>query len=212
MNLRLAPLNARDRERTLWLLAACMLVGGYFVTTQRYERQIAASTHRAQMLYDKANLNRRVISQRAKAQTLRRELRSYLDGVLFAPKRSLVTAMLLRDLDTLARRHGTEIAAISPQTNPKDSPTSVAASPLPGTRPEADSLQDEIFDISARGRFSDLLGFIAQLPRQHVLLRVSQVNFSLHGSPKADTNAPVLDAKIHALVYRLAKPNVLGEL
>ena len=113
---------------------------------------------------------------------------------------------------TLAHRHGTEITAIVPQAHAKDSGPAAAASPAPAQPAPLDSLRDDAFDISARGHFSDLLGFIAQLPRQHVLLRVSQVNFSLSGSAKADANKPVLDAKIHALVYRLARPDILGKL
>ena len=79
-----------------------ILAGGYFVTTHRYESQIAASRQRSQMLYEKANLNRRLISQSAKADALRRELRAHLDGVLFAPKPSQATATLLHDLDNLS--------------------------------------------------------------------------------------------------------------
>jgi hypothetical protein len=187
----------------LWIVALFILATGYFGITHHYEQQIAASAQRAQTLYDKANLNRRLISQSGKGQRLRRELRARLEGTLFDAAASVVTAMLLRDLDTLARRHGTPITAIAPQAPPK------VPAPVATTVPQ---LQNEAIDISARGHFSDLLAFVAQLPHQHILLRVSQVTFAVSGTSKLESNRPILDAKIHALVYRLTKPNGLGEL
>ncbi|MBC5816229.1 MAG: hypothetical protein GIW97_06775 [Candidatus Eremiobacteraeota bacterium] len=214
MKMALFRMTPRERERSLWLLSVAILAAGYFIITQRYEQQIMASTQRSQTFYEKTNANHRLTAQSGRVRALRGEIRAHLDGVLFSPRPSDATAALLRDLDRLARQHNAQITAIAPQTRSK--PAVAAASPSllthPGAPPPTDALENEAIDITVRGHFSNLLAFIAQLPRQHVLLRVNQVNFSLSGASKTDPSKPLLDARIHTLVYRVVEPNLLGEM
>ena len=211
MNPYFKRLSLSGQVRMLWVVALCVLSGGYFATTERYEQKILASTQRAQTLYDKATLNRRLISQSGKAQALRLELRAHLKGVLFAPDSSLATATMLRDLDVLAHRYGTQITAVAPQERSKN-PSPITIAPLAAKPVGSEPLQNEVVEIAVRGHFSALLAFVAELTRQHVLLRVNQVSFSLSGARKTDSNSPILDAKIYTLVYRLTKQNLMGEL
>ena len=195
----------RDWERLLWVVSVAILAGGYFTITHRYERQIVDSTQRSQALYERTVLNRRIISQSGRVRALRTELRARLNGVFLSPRPAEATAALLRDLDALARQHNALVMAVSPQDRAKPlvSPSAAPSHPV--------ALQNEEVDISIRGHFSDLLALIAQMPRQHSLLRVSQVSFSLSNATRADSSRPLLDAKVHTFVYHVTGKNVLGE-
>lgn len=209
MKSRSFAVRPREVEQLLWLLAACILVAGYYFVTQRYERKIADSIDAVQIYNEKTLANRKLVTQSTRVKQLREQIRVNVRGVLLDRKQSEATAVLLRDVDDLSGRFGARVISITPL-----SPKNVAAAAFAPTtgRVLPGVLEDTAIDITLRGHFSDLLAFVSALPRRHVLLSVGDVQFTLSGSQNSESNKPLLEAKMRVLIYHPTRPELLGEL
>jgi Tfp pilus assembly protein PilO len=151
---------------------------------------------RAQRDYSQTLANRRLLANKGRIEALRAELRRNLMGVAISSSTSHTTAVLVQDLDRTARSQSCALISVEP--------VHVNGKP---------SVQDLPFDITVRGRFPNLLHVIATLPRAHTLLQVSGVTFTISaGQPGGPERTPLLDARIHSVVYRLNGAQYLGDV
>lgn len=207
------PIKRGDDVRLLWMSAAFILAAGYYAITHHYESSITLSMDRSQAYYDQTVSNRKLIAQSAHIGHVREQLRANLSGILISERRPLLTATLLRDLDALSRRHGVSILAVVPSAHGAVPAAPPGPAPTISTAPsEVEPLSSEPIEVNARGRFSDLLRFVAELPRQHVLVKVDHAEFALANGQHGDDARPMLDARIHVAMYHLAATNVIGDI
>lgn len=189
------PLPDRQIQRGVWLLAALVLIVGYSFVAERYGKRISEVSARAQHEYDQTVANRRLLNNQTRIEALHKDLRRRLARVALTNSPSQTTAVLVQDLDRAARANACALTAIEP-----------------GHGPQKKGAQELPVDISMRGTFPKLLRVIAALPRLHTLLRVSSVTFGIAAGQKSGNLRPMLDARIHAVIYRLGGASSLGEV
>ena len=202
-----------DDVRLIWMTAALVLVAGYYTITHHYETSISLSIDRSQAYYDQTVSNRKLIAQSTHIGHVREQLRANLSGILIGEHRPIIMAALLQDMDALSRRQSVSIISVVPATHNAVPAAITGPSPAASSAPaEVDPLSSELIDVSARGRFLDLLRFVAELPKQHVLVKVEHAEFSLANGQRGDAARPLLDARIHLAMYHLATTNVMGDI
>jgi Tfp pilus assembly protein PilO len=171
--------------RLLWILACGMLAGGAFCLESHYERTIGTSKATIETLYRDTVRNETIV---AHADTLRavqtaaeRELRS------ISREHSLAaaTASLLVTLQQTARRCHVDVLALQPGATTKE--RRLAATDL---------------SLRVRGRFSDILAFLQDVPSHDNIISVSRTDLVL-ASDAGSAREPNLDATVHATLYRL---------
>lgn len=197
-------------ERILWLLAALILVLGYWSVTKAYDGRINRVAARAQDEYRQTLTNRHLLANAGRIDPLRRELRRRLAGTLSSEAAPQITAALVQDLDRQAREHACWLTAIDPKPPQNRDVTPPARKGWADTPPG--ELQKVEFAITVRGTFSNLLALASVLPRAHTLLKVDRISFSLAGGKRGRTGAPLLDAKISSSVYRMSSTHGIGVL
>lgn len=183
----------RQTERALWLIAALILIIGYSLITKRYGERITEVSTLAQREYSQTLANRRLLANKGRIEALRVELRRRLARVELRASPSQMTAVLVQDLDRTARAYGCSLISIEP-----------------GHRSEKRTAEELPVDISMRGTFSKLLRVMAALPRLHTLLRVGSATFSISVGQQDGSLKPLLDARIHSVMYRLSGATDLG--
>lgn len=176
-----------DDVRAIWFLAVIVLVAaGYFVV-DHFERAIAASHDRTESFYRRMVSNERIVQEAKVLSRIRDVARRDLAQV--SHERSLpgTSASLILLLAKSAAYHRISVTGIEPGAATADVVSGLAAGGL---------------TIKLRGRFSDLLQFVADLSRHECLVSVSQTEMAV-SSGKAIAGAPLLDATVHATLYRL---------
>ncbi|MDP9017365.1 MAG: hypothetical protein M3N19_03455 [Candidatus Eremiobacteraeota bacterium] len=208
MKLSLIVIDAGMLERFLWLLAIFGLLTGYYFVTQQYEKKINSAAERTAGLYEKTRTNHQLVAQSTQILLVRAKLQRELGTLTLGTQPGRSIAALLAHVDKLSHQHHARVVAILPQeiVGPERSARTVAP------QGERQVLETSAIDISIRGRFSDLLGFVAKLPRGRVLIKITEIRFTVSSGQPARTSKPLLDAKIHALVYRVTSPPLLGAL
>ena len=193
--------SRRPVERGLWLCAAVLLGTGYYFITVGFEQKISAAAEMEQAYRSKLIENRKLISQEARIVSLRHQIRRNLTTVVYGRTPSQDMEAFLSDVDQLARAHQSQVLSLTP-VKKDDALPKHAAQTLANTR----------LDLAVRGRYGDLLAIVAALPRLHALLRIAQMEFALSGRQGRRTSVPVVDAKIHIVLYHLGTSDILGEL
>lgn len=184
----------RQIQRGVWLTASLVLILGYSLVTERYGKHISETSARAQHEYNQTVANRRVLNNRARIEDLRADLRRRLARVALTTTPSQMTAILVQDLDRTARANACALIAIEP-----------------GHGVQKKSAEELPVDISVRGTFPKLLRVIAALPRLHTLLRIGSVAIGISAGQQTGKQKLMLDARIHAVIYRVQGAPSLGE-
>ena len=172
--------------RIVWMLTAGLFLGGgvgivWWPTSQT----IAAIQSQAKALYDDANGNEAAVRHAAELHALAKRMAADVRALASQSSPSAVMATTLSLLDREAREFKVDVRSIVPTRTATPAPASL--------------LNGAPIEIDVRGRFSDLLAFVSDLPRHNVLIDVSDMSLDEGGK---NALAPVLNAKIHATVFR----------
>lgn len=171
--------------RLLWILACGMLAGGAFCLESHYERAIGTSKATIETLYRNTVRNESIVAHagtlRAAQRAAERELRSISGEHSLA----VATASLLVTLQQTAHRCHVIVLALQP--GPTTAERRLAATDL---------------SLRLRGRFSDILAFLQDIPRHENIISVSRTDLVLATDTGLETE-PNLDATVHAILYRL---------
>jgi Tfp pilus assembly protein PilO len=153
---------------------------------------IGAIKAQAKTLYDEANQNEAEIRRATQLRAIAKRVSDDVRKLSGQGSSSALTAATLALIDRESRAHGIDVRSIAPAVSEAS----------PGTtkpQPADNALVGTPIEIDVRGHFRDLLAFISDLPRDDVLVDVSDVSLVDNGSRSAK---PVLGATIHATVYR----------
>lgn len=184
-----------DEVRALWLLVAAILIAGSLYVHNRYQTAIAYSYDRSEVLYRDTVADNRIIAQAVVLTRLKRRAQADLVRVAHETTLSASTANLLSTLHASAARFSTRITAVQPG----ETTVSEASQGLP-------ALQGSPLTIRLRGRFRDTLRFVEDLSHHSTLISVLDTGMSLAHDAGTDTSQPLLDATVHATLYRLRLP------
>lgn len=180
-----------DDARLLWVLAVTVLILGIYAARTRYEPAIAGANERGATYYARMTADERLLRRAASLKRVERTARAQLSG-LRNETLSAATAGLINDLQNAGSASGVRVTKLEPDSVP-------GQSAVPGNA--ADLLPQEV-TVEAQGRFASLLRFIGSLTRQGSLVQITGTRFALVSGPRAGAQ-PVLDATIHAVLYRL---------
>ncbi len=179
--------------RITWMLTGGMFLGiGLGVVWWPASQTIVAVKEQAKNLYDEANQNEVVIQHATQLRAVAKRVSNDVRRLSGQGSQSAVTAATLTLLDRESRAHPVDIRSIVP------APVA-SASAAPTARPADSVLVGTAIEIDLRGGFRDILAFISDLPRHTVLIDVSDINLADRGDR---STKPVLDATIHATVFR----------
>jgi Tfp pilus assembly protein PilO len=180
--------------RIIWMLGAAIFLGvGLGLVWWPTSQTIAAIKSQAKNLYDEANENEADVRHAAELRSLAKRVSADVHLLSGQGSQSAVTAATLSLLNREARVFGVDVRSIVPA--PASSPTP----PAQGQSTSISSLAGAPVEIDVRGRFRNVLAFVADLPRHNVLIAVSDLSLADEGDPSIK---PVLSAKLHATVYR----------
>lgn len=181
------PLTINSGVRIVWMLTATMFFGvGIGLIWWPSSQTIRAIRAQAKTLYDEGNQNESEIRRAAELRAVAKRVADDVRKLSRQESPSAVTAATLALLNRESRAHGVDVQSIAPA--PASSPHS-SDNALVGTA----------IEIDVRGQFRDVLAFISDLPRHNVLIDLSDASLVDSGVRSAK---PVLDAKIHASIYR----------
>jgi Tfp pilus assembly protein PilO len=176
--------------RAVWLFALCVFFGGGVYVVMGYERAIAASYDRTAALYRQTTVATRLIRESAHIRGIERQARTELARISHDSSSSETTAQLLATLQSAARTFATPIVLLHPEP--------VQASPGP--------LQATPLTIHISGTFRNILRFVEDLSHHATLMDVSDTEIALTHSAQNNAAQPLLEATIHATLYRLQLP------
>jgi Tfp pilus assembly protein PilO len=180
--------------RIIWMLGAAIFLGvGVGLVWWPTSQTISVLKSQAKSLYDEANQNEADVRHAAELHSLAKRVSDDVRLLSGQGSQSAVTAATLSLLNREARAFGIDVRSIVPA--PAPSPTPLAR----GQTTSNSALDGNPVEIDIRGRFRDVLAFVADLPRHNVLIDVSDVNLADEGDRSVK---PVLSAKIHAIVFR----------
>lgn len=169
--------------RIAWLLSAIVLLLGYAMLIAPRERRMTAIETRAHALYEQANRNARLVENIGSLERARDRVKrdlALLTGVGGADA-SMLGGLQLLQRETHA--HRVTLRAFTPQA-------ANGSATVKGQQP---------FTILARGRYRDVMGLIADLPRHGVFVEVRDAQ--LRRVPSRGALAPDVDATIDAVLY-----------
>lgn len=174
-----------DAARSLWVVAAGILIAGYLLINHRYESSIRASlAHSAQLAREiaaeRAAIDRTAIYKRLETRA-RRDLRH-----LVQRPQPFATAATLQEVALLARRFGIGINSIATENRPATAKDKSQPSAVP-------------LVMRLHGTFPSLLSFIQALPRQGTPVAIDDIDLQAQAQ---------LVATVHATLYRIVIPNV----
>ena len=180
--------------RLIWLLGAAVFLGvGVGLVWWPTAQTIAALKSQAKSLYDEANQNEADVRHAAELRSLAVRVSDDVRQLSGQGSQSEVTAATLSLLNREARVFGIDVRSIVPATATSPAP------PAQGQNTLSSSLAGTALEVDVRGRFRDVLAFVADLPRHNVLISVSDVNLTAEGERPVK---PILNAKINAIVFR----------
>ncbi len=172
--------------RIVWMLtAAIFLGGGVGIVWWPTAETITAIQSQAKALYDEANENEAAVRHAASLHALAKRMADDVRVLSGQSSQSAAVAATLALLNRETRDFKIDVRSIVPAITA----TPAASSSLSGTP----------IEIDVRGQFRDLLAFVSDLPRHNVLIDVSDVSL---GDEDQRSLRPVLDARIHATVFR----------
>jgi hypothetical protein len=186
-------LRAGDDTRLLWLLAFSVLCTGAFQVETRYPPAIAASHDRTEILYRQSVANARLVQEATALRGLQQRAQNDLLRVSHDTSPSQNVANLLLALQSAAVLYGTSVLAIETQG---------ASAGLQDSHERDPALQASDLKIRLRGQFANILRFVANISHRSTLVSVSHTEMSVSPDNRK-TSEPLLDATIHATLYRL---------
>ncbi len=164
---------------------------GCFIVTSAFESRIDAATRRTQNYRDRATINRRIAQAAPAVRVAEVRVRRLLNAARGNPK--IPSAVILRRLEALGARFHVAVVFLQPQP--------AAEGPAKGL-----TLEEHLV-IRLRGRFADLIRFVAEMPAGGVLLGVSELDIV---AKSLQEQSPELEARVEADRFRGLNPRALG--
>jgi Tfp pilus assembly protein PilO len=190
-------LTVTSGVRITWMLTALVFFGvGMGLVWWPASRTIDAVKAQARALYDEANQNESDVQHATQLRAVAKRVSDDVRKLSGQGSQSAVTAATLALLYRESRSHSIDVRSIVPA--PVASPGGTTTTSATG-QPADKALVGSPIEIDVRGRFRDILAFISDLPRQNVLIDVSDINLVGRGDHSAK---PVLGVTIHATIYR----------
>ena len=178
--------------RIVWLLTAAVIFGiGIGLVWWPSSQAINALRAQAKSAYDEADQNDAEVRHAAELQAVERRVAEDVAHLSGRTSHSAVLAATLQLLYGEGRAFHVDVRSIVPAPAPSSTPIAEASS--------RGTLTGTPIEIDARGRFRDLLHFVADLPRHDVLVAIDNANLAGGGDRSAE---PILNARINATVYR----------
>jgi len=176
----------RELPKLLWISAVFAFVAGYYAVDRHFEHAINSAAAQTEELYRKTVSNERIIRQSRRLESIQAAVERDL-AVYKAQNYAGSTESLLQILQNDGERFGITVVAIEP-----------AQAAQKGQEP-VDGLSGLSVTIRARGGFGALLLFVQDLPRQRVLLGIT--NTELRRASIQSPDAQSLEATIHATLF-----------
>lgn len=187
-------LRPGEDVRILWLFALAIAIAGYAWIDTRYEGAISRSVDRSARLYEATTRDDGIVAQSRRLARVQERTSTHLRRFARAAK-DRGPAVALDALLASARRFGVALRSFAPGSDPARPPSARAAT--------AGGLRAAPATIEARGRFRDLVGFVADLPRHAALLEVTSTQVERIGE-SADADDPPLSAIVRVRIYDAA--------
>jgi hypothetical protein len=188
-----AGLKAGDDVRVLWLCAALIVVGAYYLLDTTLQRRIDASRDATASYYARIVANRRIVTEAAQLTSMQRRVDADL-AALESHDGETTTSSLLAMLQRNAAKYDVEIEGVEPQKT---------ATALPGADFVSRSLVGQDITVRANSTFADLLLFLQSLSTNGTLFEVTASQVHLAGrTGVSGTKRPVrLQATIQGKLY-----------
>jgi len=196
-----------DYAVTLWLLAALLLLGGYFFFLRPVLDEADGYAQAAQLSIATAERDEQALADRSRVLSRAQAIRAELHGTVLASSTSASTASFLGDVQRLAHRDGIVLQAMRPDASAPPAPATpppVAVMPRavggakPGEPPSAAPPEHlDAFEIESHGPFRSVVRFVGDLSHMPTLVRVGSVRLARlqRDGPRIDRDHP-LDATI----------------
>lgn len=180
--------------RVIWWLAGLAFLGvGVGCVWWPASQNISAVRTQSRELYDEANQLDAEIRRAGELRAVGARVLSDVERLGGQRSNGAATAAALELLGAESRRFDVELRSVVPQNVAK--PLERAAA-----HPPELLAQNELV-LGLRGRFRNVLAFVADLPRHDALIEVRGVTLSAAGASPDGT--PALDATVEATLYRL---------
>ncbi len=195
-----APSVSREPAAAIAAALVCVAALVYLMYVH-YERPVAEAYRRSEWLYAQTAANEQIVAHAAQLKRLHARALANLRRISMETSLSVSTANVILDLQTSAQQFGITILSIEPGAQAQTAALPVAPSPV---KPHT-GLSQTPLTVRARGTFHPLLHFISALSKQRTLLSVNDTSFALAATAGKAHAAPLLDATIHATLYRLSE-------
>ncbi|MDQ2864689.1 MAG: hypothetical protein M3R51_00540 [Candidatus Eremiobacteraeota bacterium] len=184
----------RSGAALLWLAALLVAIGGYALIVAPEGHLVGDVMEHSRMLYDEANIDDRKIARGATLAGIQSRVKGDIRRLGGETSAGASTALALRRLEVEAAEEHAEIRSVTPDQNAAPMSTHKAADPLIGTQ----------WDFVVRAHFREIVALLSSVSRHDALLDVRDVELVTVGA-KTQT-APLLDATVHAMLYRPRSP------
>jgi len=191
-------LDAAGLSRMVWTLNAALFFGvgvGLVWWPGSQTAQSLGNTARA--YYDEASQNESEVRQGRRLHAIERGVAAELTRLSASERAGVATAGLLRLVASEASRYRVEVRSIVPSRVPDKAVSDQSGS---------SAIEPTALEITLRGKFSNVLAFISDLPRHDPLVEVQTASFS---SAVRQAATPSLDVTLLATLFRfrgLASP------
>ncbi|MFN2449199.1 MAG: GspMb/PilO family protein [Candidatus Baltobacteraceae bacterium] len=193
MKRRSPEADARTACFGLLVCAGVVLFAGGGGLIAHYERAIAAAQSHSDVLYAQTLSNDRVSTRAAAFTGLARSASRDLATLGLQTSQAGATAEFISTLRAASRTFRARVVSVEFEAPPLS-----AAQSGPFMRMSV--------VVKVRGHFADLMRFVSALPRQHALIGVDGLALTLAGPAASNGRPPLLEAVMHATVYRLVRP------
>ncbi|GAC1501887.1 MAG: hypothetical protein NVS1B14_06480 [Vulcanimicrobiaceae bacterium] len=173
-------MNSAHRAAWLCAMAGCI---GCVVVALVFEPRIDAAARRARNYHDRATINRRIAQAAPAVRIAERRILGLLETARVNPKTP--AAAILRRLEALSARFHVTVIFVHPQR--------AAQGRFKGL-----TLEEQLA-IRLRGRFIDLMRFVAELPASGMLLGIGGLDVS---SKAAAASGSELEVRFEADRFR----------
>jgi Tfp pilus assembly protein PilO len=186
-------IDIADAARMIWIATAAVFLGvGVGVVWWPASQNIAQLKGQAQHLYEQAEENQTDVRHAAQLRAVAKRVVQDVQALSGETSSSAVMATTIKLLGAESSRFKIDVQSIVPE------PSSGSQTPMPDRSLASEALEGMPIELGLHGSFRQLLALISDLPRHDVLIDVQDVDLLADD----DSNSPLLNAKLHAIVYR----------
>jgi hypothetical protein len=182
--------------RSLWLMSFALFTGvGVGIVWWPASQTVAELRSAAANDYDEASRNDDAVRQAARFRLMHRKVVDDLKSITPLDNTAAATAHMLQLLNAEEKSYRIAVRSVVPNNGSSGATTPASAKSEPFDRTDV--------EISLTGEFSNILHFVADLPRHGVLLEMHDI--TVRGNGGVD-DARVLSVTLQATLYRFRGP------